>query len=649
VLTLDFETRSEVDLRKTGVYPYAENESTEVLCLAVKEDDQPTRVWVPPAFAQYHQTDLTNEQLNQILQSHDLFVAHNAQFERIIYREIMEQRHGFTPIPLEQWCDTAVMAANFALPRSLGEVCDVLKLPVQKDTGAGRKVMLKMCKPRRPSKNNPAKWHFKREEYDVLIAYCKQDVDAEYALYNALPKLSRSETLLWRLDQQINDRGVQVDIESVCLMIEKINEYIQILLAEMCELTHGQVKSARQVAATLDWLRTRGVNLPNLQRETVAAALQEDVEGRARRVLEIRQALAKSSTSKYEAMKNWSCRDKRARGTLLFRGASRTGRWAGKGIQPQNFPRPSLKDPEDAMAVLTRCTLPVAKMIYGCPMEVASSCLRSVITAAPGMKLMAMDFSSIEARVIAWLAEDAKTLDAFRSGMDVYKVAATGIYGVHYDDVDDNQRSVGKVATLALGYGMGSESFEQDAKSKGVPLSFVECVRIRGAWIDDHPEIRALWKGLSKAAISTVKTGKPHTYGRIRYCMRGNFLQCVLPSGRALSYFSPTVEPGMFGSPTLHFYVVDSFTHKWEQQNAWGGTLAGHVTQATACDLLSDAILRVSDKGFPINMLVHDEAVVETCPDASLDEFQRIFAEVPFWAEGCPIEAEGWEGLRYRK
>ena len=580
-LTFDLESRSAVALRKCGAYRYAADASTDILCFAFKEHSEPPKIWVPDKFLHLYDFSFDVAGADEFAQAVDraeVIEAHNAGFEAAMWAEIMVKRYGFKPLPMDKLRCSAALAAMHALPRALGEACMAVGLSVrlQKDA-EGKKIMMRFAKRKKATKRLPERWYEDVDDFTKLCDYCKQDVVAEEALSDKLHDMPDEELGVWRLDQTINNRGFAVDLPGIAWLIDLLNGKETALLAEVKTLTAGQVDSVRQVAATVQWLRSNGVQLDSLGKEYVTAALKKGgMIPEARRILEIRQQLGKSSVSKLATMQRMACADGRVRGTLVYHGAS-TGRWTGKGPQPQNYPRDSYS--EKAVDEIITLDSDMVELLYDDTFKTASRCLRGMITAGPGKMLVAADFNAIEARVLAWLAGETKTLDAFRSGLDLYKVTACDIYpGVKYDEVSKDQRLVGKVAVLALGYQGWLGAFASMAEIYGVKVSEDNAKEIILAWRNSHPNTKALWKGLELAAIKTIRSGRPHAYGRIKFGMRDDFLHMRLPSGRLLSYYKPSLVEGVspYGEPktSIRFLGVDSVKRKWVRQATYGGKLA---------------------------------------------------------------------------
>lgn len=685
-LSIDFETRSRVPLKDHGLYAYAEDASTDVFCCAVKVDDQKTGIWIAPQFMRilkdvYHDLPVINDETFRTLiaQAKEIH-AFNAQFERVIYKEILEKRMGFPALPFEVWRCTAAKAAYYALPRSLADCCTALDLPVNKD-GIGTKIMLRMSVPLKNKGARTGTWNEDPQDFIGLLKYCIQDTDAEYGLADYLPDVPEIETRMYHLDQKINDRGVYVDREAIQNLIWKVEEKQRQLLLKVQELTSGRIKSTRQTEATKQWLREQGVDLENLQKETVKAALNNDMPFAASELLGARQSLAKASVSKLDAMMRWACRDGRVRGSLQYYGAG-TGRWAGRGIQPQNFQRDSFK--EDEIAKILNMSVAEVDENYKCTMIAASKCLRGMICVPPNKKILCVDFASIEARVLAWMAGEEKKIKAFEAGSDVYVLNAVDIYKIRAELITKDQRLIGKVCELALGYQGWLGAFQSMAKIYGVTINidseiaaykrtkkFIESRRdilteqeiteIREGkesdiilkWRAANQKIVLFWAGVNEAAMMAVRTGETYSYGRIKFGMRGRFLHCRLPSGRLLSYCDPRIETITTKykqqKEVISFMGFDNTTNQWRKEFTYGGKITENIVQAAARDLLRDALFRCEAQGYNTVLHVHDEILSEENPTADLEKFTHLIAQVPEWAKGCPIAAEGWEGKRYRK
>lgn len=643
-VSVDFETRSTVDLRRTGVYRYAQDKDTDVWCMAYAFDDQDPRMWTPgqpvdPELVQY------------IVQGGELR-AWNANFERTIWNEILVTRYGWPKTTIDQWVCTAAEARAMALPGSLELAAKVLGVQEQKDK-TGANLMLRMARPRRTEEDGTLIWWDIPERVNRLLEYCKQDVRTEVAIAQAIRRLTETEKQVFNLDQRINDRGVKLDIKLAKAAKKLADAATLEANRAVYDLTHGKVSKITNVGRLTDWLRAQGCEVDSLDKAGIKT-LQETNTGLIAEVLTLRAEAGKSSVAKIESMLGAVCRDGRIRGLLMYHGAS-TGRWAGRLVQPQNFPRGNIPNPEDYIdLVLFRSVEEIDALAP--PLDVISSMLRAMLVADKGHNLIAADFAAIEARVLAWLAGEEILLKTFREDGDVYKVMASRIYSLPADEIQKNQRQVGKMAILGLGYGMGAKKFIDSCKAQaGVELQEDEAKAVVQLYRATNKNIVRFWAELNQAAIDAVKeAGSIKRVGPITYTYRGGYLWCVLPSKRPLAYARPRVvereTPWGSTSEAVSFEGIDSFTKKWDRHELYGGLLAENVVQAVARDIMAAAMLRLEDAGYPIIMSVHDELVAEI-PEGfgSVAEFEKIMCQTPDWADGCPINAEGYISKRYKK
>lgn len=651
MITLDFETFSELNVKTVGAFRYAEHPSTDILCLRwnYPEDKDHVYLWTP---------DDDFEELDDLFRAIELgekVEAHNAQFEWCIWNTVGREKYDFPELPLKQLYCSAAKGAGCSMPRSLEGLGEALNTPIKKDK-EGHNVMLQLSKPRKPTKNNPDPVFTKEkypEKYERLYNYCGDDVLSEKSASNLLPELSPYERKVWMLDQIINRRGIYCDIQLCKIAVSFAEKFQKKLLKELVELTEGQVKTAKQVAKLKAWLHSEGVEIPDLQADTVDKFLDKDsVQGGARRALEIRRHLGKSSITKFKAMLSRACEDGRIRGTLLYHGAG-TGRWTGRGIQPQNFIRGSIKDLDTLFEVLSEGDLELFEMLYENPMDALASATRGMLRAAPGNKLIAGDYSAIEARVLFWLAGCLQGLEVFKKGEDIYKDMASDIHKVPIGKITKDQRQLGKQAILGLGFGMGKPKFKTTCLGYGMDVTDGLAGLAVNTYRTKYYQVPEFWKGMEHAAIKAVKTGSVIKYRNLKWGVRGRWLFCQLPSGRKLAYYNPkikTVASQWGGKPTLTYMSVNSYTKKWERTKTYGGKLVENVVQATARDLMVNSLFQVEKEGYKTVLTVHDEIVTEVKEDfGSPKEFEQIMERLPEWAKGCPVKAEAWEGLRFKK
>ena len=650
-LSIDFETRSTVDLRKTGVYPYAAHPTTDVWCAAYAFDDGPVEVW--------RIGEPCPDELAIHVMCGGTLRAWNAQFERVIWNNVMA-RYGW-PVPdLEQWHCTAAQAATMALPRALEQAGKALGLDIEKDM-KGHSQMLRMSKPRRYDAAGAPVWWDDEDRVQRLIDYCKQDVRVERAIAERLRPLSATERRVYLLDQKINDRGIAIDIPLVEACLELVEEAKDELNETMSDVTNGAVTAASQVKKLQNWLEGQDVDAATLDKAAVIELLERpELPAVVKEALEIRQEAGKASTAKLNAMARVAPQG-RARGLLLYHAAS-TGRWGGKLIQPQNMPRASVDDVEAAIDAMKTRNLDIVRMCCGSVHQTASALLRPCLVAAPDHRLIAADYSNIEGRVTAWLAGEQWKVKAFRAfdtghGPDLYKLAYSKSFGVPVDAVSKDQRQVGKVMELALGYQGGVGAFQSMARLYGIDVEDEEADGLKQAWREAHPATRSLWANLDWAALEAVRNpGKVTAVsnGRIKFRVKGGFLWMVLPSGRPLAYARPRIIDALMPwgetREQVEIVGVNATSYGWQRERLYGGRLAENSIQAIARDIMAHAMLALDEAGYRIVLTVHDEIVCEEpTPGGTVEQVERIMCRLPSWAVGCPITAEGWEGRRYRK
>ena len=626
MLRIDFETRSKVDLPKRGVHIYAEDPSTDAWCMAYAFDDQPVELWVMgedlPANIRKH------------VEAGGLLGAWNAAFELAIWNHIMAPRYNWPKIKASQCRCTMMMAGAMSLPLGLDRCASAMSLDISKDK-QGYSLMLRMAKPR---KVNPLTWWDVPARLEKLHNYCKQDVEVERKLAGKLRPLTDKEQALWVLDQKINNRGVPVDLTSVNTLIDWCKQERTRLNNEMVRVSNGQVTSCADLVNL-----KRFANLASVAKESLDEAI-DIKKGATREALILRRDFAKTSTKKLDSFKVGTMNDHRMRGIFQFYGAVSTGRWSGRRVQPQNFPRPTCSQKE------------IERRIDDGDMsslQDVSDCLRGMIAANKGAELVCADFSAIEARALAWLAGEDKVIDAFIEGRDLYKIAAADIYGVKYEEVTKDQRQVGKVAILALGYQGAKGAFNAMASGYGVKLQDAQVEKIVAAWREANQNIVNWWYDLDRAAQRAIThVGDKVKVGRTIFQYHHRHLWMKIPSGRLMCFplaKIKTIDKPWGKGKAITYMGENTYTHKVERLSTYGGKIAENITQAIARDLLAEALVRVETAGYKVCMHVHDELVAHLHEGGGVKEFENIMAEVPAWADGLPLAAEGWQGRRYRK
>jgi DNA polymerase len=518
----------------------------------------------------------------------------------------------------------------------------------------GHKLVMKFCKPA-PSNHKAFKYDATTHPAEWLrfIEYCGQDVEAMRTIWKLMPDINDNDTeiKLWHLDQEINDRGMPIDIETVNLAIDRVNVEKELLTQELTKLTNGVLTSSAGVTKLVDYLEDHeGLKMPSLAKGDVAEVLNRDsLSDRARKILIIRQQANKTSVKKYNTLAAATCSDGRLRGTLQFYGANRTGRWAGRLFQPQNLARPTIACLDAGVAHLRHDTLSLA---YDKPMEALSSCVRAMICAPTGMKLVVTDLSGIEARVLPWLAGDERTLDIFRSGKDIYKHTACGIFNKDYSDIDGDMRFIGKVATLALGFQGGVNAFTTMGKNYGVEIDETLATETVRNYRRANKRIVSLWHTMNDGVMDVVgRTVKCKTVGQLLIDLEDDWLTVRLPSGRKLAYYKPLNEDHENSGRIKTTFMGVGFNRKFMRIDTYGGKIVENVTQAVARDVLGANLSVIEAAGYEIVATVHDE-VVTLCPDEeqyNAPALSALLSTSPSWADGLPLDAKGFEGMRYSK
>lgn len=670
-------------MKVAGLHKYCEDPTTEIICVGYAFDDEVPVVCRPhhlPAHVKSH------------IHRGGPIVAHNATFEFHVWNAMARNSHKtFLPMDWTQLNCTMARAYAMGLPGSLANAAAAVGLDTRKDM-AGQRLMLQMSKPRRTADGSVVWWE-EDEQLQRLFEYCGQDIAVTQALDKRLLNLNPAERDVWLTDFHINNHGIQVDVESAERALRIVETEQKRLNDEMRAVTGNAVCTYTAAAQLKDWLESVGVSTEGVAKYDVTELLNRtDLSAPVRRALQIRQEGSKSSTAKLKSILNRACSDERVRGGYQYHGAT-TGRWAARGVQTQNLPKPRVEQRaiDETFAYLSGSNW-VPKELADSPIQIISDCLRGFFIAAPGMELFTADFAAIEARVLAWLAGQEDVLEEFRGRGKIYEKAASSIYQVPVDSVTKEQRQIGKVAVLALGYQGGVNAFQAMAKGYGVRVAkdtaralwwaatddrkdrarwgweergkksgipkdeWVGCELIKLAWREANPKIVDYWARIESAAVEATRfKGRKCMVGEnpdITFVFKGSFLFCRLPSGRVMSYPYPEVKqtrtPWDSERPLLHYKT--EYQHQWTTQTAYGGFLVENITQAVARDILADTMTRLSDSAYHIVLHAHDEVVCEVPEGAThFDAFLKLVAKVPQWATGLPIHVEGWRGKRYRK
>lgn len=643
-LHLDLETKSAISLVVNGVYRYAEDETTDVILAAYAINEGEVKLWVAP---QLIPKDLKDALLNPEC----IIVAHNAGFERNLMRHVLTKRYSWPECPpIERWDDTAARAARMALPRSLGDCADALSLPIKKDV-EGKKLMMRMCRPRQHLVDGRIIWWDEPEKVQRLGEYCCTDVEVERQLDKILEPLSTIEQKIWQLTETINDRGIAVDVDFAAEAMELAIAEQKRLNEELCAITDGKVSAATQICTMKTWLNSFGFELlpmedEALHRRAIERILKKkDLLPEVRRVLEIRRDASKSSIAKYKAIKERVSSDGRVRGNLVYSAAS-TGRFAGSGVQIQNLPRETVKNWDKAREGLPEDPKRLATL---------SQMIRGTLRASPGHRLVWADYNAIEARGLAWIAGEEKLIEQFREGAPIYEEMAAKIFGVPKEDVkkDGLERFVGKTAVLGCGYSMGANKFRMTCAAMGQDISVDVATNAVSTFRSEYPNIPAFWSSLTRMTATAIEKKTQTRKKGLSISCEGEWLKIMLPSRRVLFYKDPEiieVHGSYDGAKTIKIKAIANLTKKWHEDRLYGGKIAENIVQAICRDLLCHAMLNLEERGYRVVGSVHDEIICEV-PDGfgSIEEMCAIMCELPKWAEGFPISAEGKEGVRYGK
>lgn len=641
-ISIDIETFSDIDLIKCGVYKYADSPAFEILLFAYSIDD-----------GEIHIVDLVSgeelpEEITEAIKSDTVIkTAFNAQFERVC----LSKHLGILLDPSSWYC-TAVQAAELSLPSSLADVGAALGLERQKMT-EGKELIKYFCVPCKPTKSNggrtrnmpkdaPEKWTLFKE-------YCKRDVDVERQIAKKLEMypISESEHRLYVLDQRINDRGVLVDL-SLAQQAIKINS-IQTAVATEQAYTLTGLENPNSVAQLKDWLIENGVEIDSLSKKAVAA-LADETDGDIQEMLHLRLLMSKTSVKKYEAVMRSVCKDSRVRGMMRFCGASRTGRWSGNILQPQNLPQNHLPDLTLARDIVKDGDFEMLDMTFGNVPNVLSELIRTVLIPKQKYRFIVADFSAIEARVLSWLAGEQWRLDTFRNGGDIYCASASQMFRVPVEKhgVNGHLRQKGKISELACGYGGSVGALKNmGAVEMGVPED--ELQGLINDWRNANPHIVKLWTEVGNTAMKAIKEKTIVSLGKLVFMYERGILFIRLPSGRRLSYIKPRIGTNRFGGDSITYMGV-GVSKKWERLETFGGKLVENIVQAIARDLLASAMMNVANAGYDIVFHVHDEIIAEV-PDGkgSVNEMCMLMSINPDWADGIPLSADGYECEYYRK
>ena len=658
-LSIDLETYSSVPLDKAGLYKYVQSPDFQILLFAYSVNDTPEEI------VDLAQGEVLPDWLYRAI-ADPAFIkhAHNAPFEWYCLSKFCGRL-----LPVDQWRDTMLHALYCGLPASLANVGKALGLPPDKQKmSVGKSLIRYFCVPCTPTKANGGRTRnlpkHDPEKWELFKTYCKGDVVTEKEIDRRLSNFPVPDEVQkqWQTDLLINARGVAVDMGMVRGALDIAAGNTSSLMQEAVGITG--LENPNSVKQLANWLeKETGESVADLRKDTVKQMLKGEIPSEdAERMLQIRQELGKTSTKKYDAIEAAVCADGRVRGLLQFYGANRTGRWAGRLVQVQNLPRTYIELPQLPLArdAVRNRQSDKLRVLFGSIPDTLSQLIRTSFTASPGHKLVDADFSSIEARVISWLAGEHWRLEVFRTHGKIYEASASQMFGVPIEKIKKGNpeyalRQRGKVAELALGYqGSTGALITMGALTMGIPEEDLPDIVSR--WRESNKRIVDLWYRVEGAAVSVIQTGMPAGVNSLlfarEYDAENNldFLTITLPSGRKLYYVQPELGVNQWGKPSIAYRGVNQTTKQWCALETYGGKLVENVVQAIARDCLAVAIEHLEAAGYPVVFHIHDEVVIDCPPEqANLDEVTRLMTLPIPWASDLPLNADGWVGDFFRK
>ncbi|MCD3389056.1 DNA polymerase [Streptococcus equi subsp. zooepidemicus] len=656
-MSIDLETYSDVDIKKGGVYKYAESDNFEILLFAVSINNEPVTVYDLACG-----DTLPDKILDALVDDTVIKWAFNAVFERICLSYWLKKHYperfksyGTADDTVSNylnpasWRCTMIWSAYMGLPLSLEGVGAVLGLKEQK-MKEGKDLIRYFCVPCKPTKTNGGRTrnlpHHAPDKWATFKAYNKRDVEVEMGIKEKLHKFPVPD-FVWdeyHLDQSINDRGILVDMQLVKNAIAFDERSKANIASQMKDMT--DLENPNSVAQMKAWLSDQGLETNTLGKKAVAELIKDAPEDLAQ-VLALRQQLAKSSVKKYQAMENAACKDTRARGMFQFYGANRTGRWAGRIIQLQNLPQNHMNDLAEARELVRIGDYDSLELLYDDIPDTLSQLIRTAFIARPGYKFYVADFSAIEARVIAHLAGESWRAEVFKNGGDIYCASASQMFHVPVEKhgINGHLRQKGKIAELALGYG-GSVGALKAMGALEMGLTEDELQPLVDAWRESNPNIVSLWWDFDNAVKSAIKMHTSTSSHGIKFTWRSGMLFITLPSGRKLTYIKPRIGENKFGGESVTYEGIGS-TKKWERLESYGPKFVENVVQAVSRDLLMNAMKNLP--GFFICGHVHDELIIECKETVSLDEVCKAMAHNPSWMPDILLRADGYITAFYKK
>lgn len=689
-LVFDFETRSAVDITESSYKRYASDHTTSILCIGLKWNDRPATTFTPSGSKTVLDGSERPIELMHAIEVGCPILVHNAAFEKSIYLYICVEQWGWPPIPDHQWVDTMAVCAYYAVPQSLEKAAKALGLDKQKDM-AGNRVLKQVCKPRahgkkakeawlaegKPLHEMPIIWWEDKDRLNRVYQYCAGDVETQEMVFLKLGPLPPERHREWMFDEMVNERGIPIDWLGLHAANQVIEESLSEYNQRVRELTatpafpQGMVQTINQRQKILDWCELKGWCMVSLSKEAVEDALAvAALPAPVREILTIRQESGKSSLGKVDKMLNLTDDDGRIRHSMAWHGAA-TGRKAGRGMQPHNFPRDCMKDEEaEKFHQLLRSPNPFADMTFEYQSDlmtnepqsipdVVSRALRSFFLAGPGNTFYISDFSNIETRNLAWVSDCRLLNEAFSTGKCPYRQFASRVYNMKPDDIakGSQERQLGKVAVLGLGYGMGFQKFVDTAGAPpyNIELSEDRSKEIVKLYRTTYPEVPQFWDQCEKTFMEAIQTQSQIQCGKVAFGCNGEWGWILLPSGRPIWMREPKVSrvPDRWREGKTRLEItysgVNPMNKQWGRRGTYGGSLVESICQGMAACILQETLHRLEAHGYPVIASIHDETIVEVDVRKSFDKFHELMRVRPVWAPDLPIEVESHQARRYGK
>jgi DNA polymerase len=666
-LWMDFESFSRVNLKTDGGKKYAESDTTMPICLGFALDDEPVQVWTPNMTMPQRVLDAVSEGI--------LVYAHNALFDYRIWNTILSRDFNWPLLKLDQMVDTMGLVASYSLPLSLSEAGEAMGIE-QKKHKYGTALIKKLCSPNKKDEQPMPFMPEYAEDFKKFYEYCRQDVAAMRELIESLPRdiMIPNESRIWRLTVRMNEVGLPVATNEAIAIRDYLLEHVTEAMKEVPILSGGMFNTINQIAKMKDWCGIQGYPIENTQAATITECLADsDCPDKVKKMLKLRQDLGGTATAKFKKLiplakpgilgSDW------VHDNLVYHGAG-PGRWTGRGFQMHNLPRASVKNPEEMIQAFID-----GEYIID-PVSVGKALVRPIIKAPEHYMLMVSDYSSIENRILAWLADDLVTLEDFRIGVNQYVTMAAARYGLPYAEIqagyeaDDKiycgMRQMGKVIILGCGFGMGADTFVETAKAQfNMVVTEHEAKEAIRAYREKYYLIKKLWNELKLAATRAVITGQKQSYGRITFgtaTVKGvRWLAMLLPSGKCIYYKNPQIEQKyvpkyerMGKVPTITHEGRNPYTRKWSRMALIPGRITENAVQGTAREAMGCGMLNVQDRTPEVIQIgtVHDESLSliheDIANEKTMEQFNTNLCDIP-WADGCPLKAKGYISKRYRK